>query len=64
MPMWLIGAVVCLLAALETQLFSDASNGWLHRLMHISSVTARGRYSRILTSSSVTSLTLDDLKGS
>jgi len=27
---WLIGAVVCLLIALRSQLFPDAGNRWLH----------------------------------
>jgi len=30
---WLIGVVVCLLAAPLVQLFADAGNGWPHRVL-------------------------------
>jgi len=33
---WLTGAVVCLLAAPEMQLFADAGNEWLHSALLVS----------------------------
>jgi len=30
---WLIGAVLCLLAADWVQLFADVGNGWLHSVL-------------------------------